>query len=43
VIADIFRGSRWNDTCRGEMSFIRGTAVGFEALSSDPFFSPFLK
>jgi hypothetical protein len=43
VIADIFRGSRWNDTCLGEMSFIRGTAVGFEALSSDPFFSPFLK
>ena len=36
-------GSRWNDTCLGELSFIRGTAAGFDALSGDPFFSPFLK
>jgi hypothetical protein len=43
VIADIFRGSRWNDTCLGELTFVRGTAVGFEALNGDPFFSPFLK
>src|SRR5208283_4071864 len=33
VIADIYRGSRWNDTCLGELSFIRGTAAGFDALS----------
>ena len=40
VIADIFRGTRWNDTCLGELRFVRGTALGFDALARDPFFSP---
>ena len=43
VIADVYPGSRWNDTCLGEMSFFRGTAVGFDVLNRDAFFSPFLK
>jgi hypothetical protein len=43
VIVDIYPGSRWNDTCLGELSFVRGTAEGFEAVNSDAFFTPFLK
>ena len=43
VIADVYPGSRWNDTCLGEMTFIPGTAVGFDELNRDGFFSPFLK
>jgi hypothetical protein len=43
AIVDIYRGSRWNDTCLGELGFVRGTAEGFGALSQDPFFGPFLK
>ena len=43
VIADIYRGSRWNDTCLGELTFVRGTATGFAALTRDEFFGPLLK
>lgn len=43
VISDIYPGSRWNDTCLGEMTFFPGTAVGFDALNRDPFFSRFVK
>lgn len=43
VIVDIYPGSRWNDTCLGELSFVRGTAEGFDAVNRDPFFTPFLE
>jgi hypothetical protein len=43
VIADVYPGSRWNDTCLGEMSFFPGTAAGFDELNKDAFFRPFLK
>jgi hypothetical protein len=42
VISGIYPGSRWNDTCLGELGFVRGTAEGFDAVSRDPFFKPFL-
>jgi hypothetical protein len=43
VIADIYPGSRWNDTCLGELSFVPGTSAGFETVNRDPFFGQFLK
>ncbi len=43
VISDIYPGSRWNDTCLGEMSFFPGIAEGFDQVNRDAFFSPFLK
>ena len=43
VIADVYPGSRWNDTCMGEMTFFPGTAAGFDDLNRDAFFSSFLK
>jgi hypothetical protein len=43
VIADVYPGSRWNDTCLGEMRFSPGTAAGFDELDKDAFFRPFLK
>ncbi len=43
VIADIYPGSRWNDTCLGELTFVRGSASGFAELAADPFFAPTVK
>jgi hypothetical protein len=43
VITGIYPGSRWNDTCLGELSFVRGTATGFADLNRDGFFGPLLK
>jgi hypothetical protein len=43
VIVDIYPGSRWNDTCLGELTFIPGTAAGLDSLGRDPFFGPLLK
>ncbi|MGO9307737.1 MAG: NADase-type glycan-binding domain-containing protein [Spirochaetia bacterium] len=43
VIVDIYPGSRWNDTCLGELTFVRGIAAGFDEVNRDPFFSPLLK
>lgn len=43
VIADVYKGSRWNDTCLGEMTFIPGTAAGFDDLNRDAFFSSCLR
>jgi hypothetical protein len=43
VIVDIYPGSRWNDTCLGELRFVQGTAEGLDLLGRDTFFSQFLK
>ena len=43
TIAEIYPGSRWNDTALGELTFVRGTAVGLDVLSHDPFFSLLVK
>ncbi len=43
VIADVYPGSRWNDTCLGEMTFFPGIAAGFDELAKDDFFRQFVK
>jgi len=43
VIAAVYPGSRWNDTCLGELSFAAGSAAGFDALDGDAFFGPLVR
>ena len=43
VIAAVYPGSRWNDTCLGELSFAAGSAAGFDSLDRDAFFGPLVR
>jgi len=43
VIAAIYPGSRWNDTCLGELTFVPGTPTGFGVLDGDAFFGPVVR
>ncbi len=43
VITAVYPGTRWNDTCLGEMTFIPGTAAGLDSLDRDAFFGPLVR
>jgi hypothetical protein len=42
VIAAVYPGSKWRDTCLGELSFIPGSSAELPKFKAEPFFSEFL-